>query len=86
MHAGLTVSEALQVIGALAVLAAFVAVQRGGIAPKSYLSLVLNLAGSAVLAALAFSLGQWGFVLLEGSWAAVSGHGLWSRLAHGRLR
>jgi hypothetical protein len=38
--------------------------------------LVLNLVGSAVLAADAWWGRQWGFVLLEGVWAAVSLGGL----------
>ena len=72
-------SQVLQVLGALAVLGAFIAIQAGWLTPRSYPSLILNLTGSGVLAALALAGGQWGFLLLEASWAAVSAAGLWSR-------
>ena len=72
-------SDALQLAGALAVLAAFISVQLGVIAPSSPTSLGLNLAGSAVLAGLALHEQFWGFLLLEGVWALVSAWGLLSR-------
>ncbi len=69
-------SEALQVLGALLVLVAFIAVQRGVIDTRSALSLMLNLTGSGLLASLALIGHQWGFLVLEGSWAIVSLVGL----------
>jgi hypothetical protein len=78
---GLSMSETLQILGAVVILAAFIAVQYGAIDPRSYLSLALNLAGSGLLAWLAFSDRQWGFVLLEASWAAVSALGLRNRVS-----
>jgi hypothetical protein len=72
-------SAALQLLGALAVLAAFTAVQLGVTTPSSYPSLVLNLAGSAVLAVLALHEQLWGFLLLEAVWGLVSAWGLVSR-------
>ena len=68
--------QAIQVVGALLILVAFTAVQLERMRPDSRLYLALNLAGSAVLAVLAFRGSQWGFVLLEGVWAIVSGWGL----------
>jgi len=65
-------SGSLQVVGALMVLAAFVAVQRGAASASAPAVLVLNLVGSAVLAVLALIGRQWGFLLLEGAWSAVS--------------
>ncbi len=70
------VSQFIQIVGSLLVLAGFAAAQRGILDPKSRIYLLLNLAGSAILAVEAFLGGQWGFLLLEGVWAAVSAVGL----------
>jgi membrane-bound ClpP family serine protease len=70
------VSQVIQVIGSLLVLAAFAAAQRGLLDPKSVVYLVLNLMGSATLAVEALLVAQWGFLLLEGVWALVSAAGL----------
>jgi hypothetical protein len=71
------VYQVVQVVGALLILAAFAAAQFGWLDTHSRLYLVLNLVGSAILAVLAWSDEQWGFLLLEGVWALVSG---WSLL------
>lgn len=71
--------QALQVVGALLILVAFAAAQLGRLDQLSYLYLLLNLVGSAILAYLALETQQWGFVLLETVWALVSLLGLISR-------
>ena len=53
-------------------LAAFVLVQARVLTPQARVYLVLNAAGAAVLAVDAAAHAQWGFLLLEGVWAAVS--------------
>ena len=68
--------QAIQIVGALLILAAFTAVQLERMRPDSRVYLALNLVGSAILAVLALIGSQWGFVLLEGVWAIVSGWGL----------
>lgn len=67
--------QVVQVIGAMLILAGFAAAQAGRLRVDSLLYLVLNLIGSIVLAVLALHERQWGFLLLEAVWAAVS---LWS--------
>jgi hypothetical protein len=69
------VDQVIQVVGALLILAGFAAAQFGWLRVDSRAYLVLNLVGSAVLTYLAWHERQWGFLLLEVVWAAVS---LWS--------
>ena len=72
--------QLLQLVGALLVLAGFTLAQLGRMDPQSIPYLVVNLVGSAILAALALHENQWGFLLLEGVWALVSLAGLVGRL------
>jgi hypothetical protein len=67
--------QVIQVTGAILILAGFAGAQAGRLRVDSLSYLILNLIGSAILAVLALNDEQWGFVLLEGVWAAVS---LWS--------
>lgn len=75
--------DLVQIVGALLILVAYAAAQLGAMDPHSRVYLVLNLVGSAILAALAWREQLWGFLMLEAVWAAVS---LWSlvRLLRGR--
>ena len=76
-------APAIQVIGALLILAAFAAAQFAVLSPHSRTYLVLNLVGSTILAVDAGRGRQWGFLLLEGVWALVSAWGL-VRVLQGR--
>ena len=77
------VESVIQIVGAVLILTGFIAAQRGAMSPHSRTYLVLNFAGSAILATLAAMHSDWGFLLLEGVWALVSA---WSllELARGR--
>ncbi len=68
--------QIVQIAGALAILAAFVLAQVRVLDAGSLRYLVLNLAGSLILAVEAYAAAQWGFVLLEAVWALVSALGL----------
>ena len=68
--------QLIQIVGALLILSAYAAVQFDRMETTSRTYLTLNLVGSAILAVLALASSQWGFLLLEGIWAIVSGWGL----------
>ncbi|MBA2342057.1 MAG: hypothetical protein H0V85_01175 [Thermoleophilaceae bacterium] len=68
--------QILQLVGAVMILVAFVAAQRGAWSPHSIVYLVLNLVGSVVLFVVAYIGSDWGFLLLEVVWAIVSAHSL----------
>jgi len=69
-------AQLVQILGALLILLAYGAAQFGFLNQHSRVYLVLNLAGSAVLAVIAWLEELWGFLLLEGAWALVSLWGL----------
>lgn len=71
--------DVLEVFGAIAILVAFAGVQSKRMQPTSLAYLLLNVVGAGVLAVVALLDRDWGFVLLETSWAIVSVGGLWSR-------
>ena len=63
---------ALQLFGAILIVSAFALSQTGRLDARSYLYILLNLIGGAVLAVLAYQQARWGFVLLEGTWTLIS--------------
>lgn len=76
-------NQAFQLTGAILVLIAFGLSQARLMKPHAYSYLLLNLIGSGMLAVSAALLLQWGFLLMETVWAAVSLASLLRRfLAH----
>ena len=69
-------SQFIQIVGSLLVLAGFALAQRGILDQKSLRYLILSLVGSSVLAVEAVLEQQWGFLLVEGVWAIVSAFSL----------
>jgi hypothetical protein len=72
-------SQVIQIVGALAILAAFAAAQLGVFDVRSWAYLWLNVIGALVLAIVAWHERQWGFLLLESVWTLVSAAGLIAR-------
>jgi hypothetical protein len=64
--------QVVSVLGALAILVAYVANQFGWIKPSQLSYTLANFAGSGILTAVAIIDWQVGFVLLQGAWALVS--------------
>lgn len=64
--------QIVSVLGALAILGAYIANQFHFIGPSNMSYSVANFVGSAVLLVIAVIEVQWGFILLEGVWALVS--------------
>jgi hypothetical protein len=76
----MSVSQAVQIAGALFVVTGFILSQMNLLEPRSYAYLLLNLLGGTILAVLALQSQRWGFALLEGVWALVALGGLALRL------
>ena len=78
--------QAVSIAGALLILVPFAGSQFGKLATASLAYQLMNLIGSAALTAVAVIESQYGFILLEGTWAVVSVAGLARVLssAHGK--
>jgi hypothetical protein len=66
------IHQILSLIGALLILLAYAANQRGRLGPTHRGYNVMNLVGSLLLFWVAVVDWRWGFMLLEGAWAALS--------------
>lgn len=64
--------QIISVLGAIAILGAYVANQFRLMGPSNLSYSVMNFIGSAVLTVIAVIEVQWGFILLEAVWALVS--------------
>ena len=77
--------QIISVLGALAILGAYVANQFRLIGPSNMSYSVTNFIGSTVLTVIAVIKVQWGFILLEAVWALVSLWGIITLLRGARL-
>ena len=64
--------EICQVAGAVLILISFAGQQLGWITDKSLTYLLFNAVGAGILAVVAYLGHDWGFLLLDGSWTAIS--------------
>lgn len=64
--------QLVSLAGAALILAAYLALQRGWLPREDRRYNALNFVGSALLTWVAVADGNWGFILLEGSWALLS--------------
>ena len=72
----MSIESLIQIAGSLLMLVPFVLVQLGRMRTDTATYAALNLVGSTVLAVDALNGHQWGFLLLEGTWALVSAYSL----------
>lgn len=75
--------QAFSIVAALLVLVPFAASQLGRLSTRTLAYQLMNLAGSAGLTAVAVVEHQYGFILLEGTWAIASAVGLASVIKTG---
>ena len=66
------IEQIVQLIGAFMVLGGFAGLQLGRLHVEDIAYLLLNAIGSGILLVIAILDREWGFILLEGTWAAVS--------------
>jgi hypothetical protein len=64
--------EICQIAGALLILVGFAGQQLGWLDDESLTYLLFNIVGAGTLAVVAYLGHDWGFLLLEGSWAVIS--------------
>ena len=68
--------QVVSIVGAVLILLPFAASQFRKLSTNSLAYQAMNLIGSAALTAVAVIESQYGFILLEGTWAIVSAAGL----------
>lgn len=66
--------QVISLLGSLVILSAYVAGQRGWLNPHRRSYALANFVGAGVLAIVALVERQWGFLVLEGTWALVSAY------------
>ena len=76
--------QAVQLVGALLIISAYVSFQQNRLRLDSVKFLALNMVGAGILTAVAFVDHLYGFLILEGMWTWVSGRGFRRALVKAR--
>jgi hypothetical protein len=66
------IEQLIQLVGAFLILGGFASSQLGWLDVRDLRYLALNAVGSGILAVIAILGREWGFILLESTWAIVS--------------
>lgn len=69
--------QAIQILGAALILIAYTLQHMKHVHAETASYLAMNLAGGILLCIAAVAARQYGFIILEGSWAVLSAMGLW---------
>jgi hypothetical protein len=78
--------EICQIVGAVLILVGFAGEQLGWLDGRSLTYLLVNILGAGTLAVVAYVGRDWGFLILEGSWAVISVASLPRRLIYDPYR
>ncbi len=82
-HDAAMVNQLIAVIGAVVMLGAYFALQRGWLMANDRWYSALNFIGASMLTWVAVEDRRWGFILVEGAWALLSIPGMFRRTSPG---
>ena len=71
------VYQVVSIVGAVMILSAYAAAQMKRLRAETVAYQSLNFAGGTCLCIVAIAAQQYGFIILEGTWAVLSAWGLW---------